>query len=179
MYVAIILSHANSVINPFIYAYRIREFRRTFRKIIRSRILGRQELLESRSSKRTTHNSITDSISLKTNGFSFDRFPERITSTSSYESSYRCSTNISPVGGGLMAASNLPLSVVISHCPKVGPCPLNDVRQSHIAVRHHLQHAEHECTGSDVVHDKDKENLASSQAVSLLKMCPDTGGIVN
>lgn len=168
MYVAIILSHANSVINPFIYAYRIREFRRTFRKIIRRRILGRQELLESRSSKRTTHNSITDSISLKTNGFSFDHFPEHSTSNSSYESSYRCPTHISQVGGGLMAVSNLPLSVVISHCPKMGPCPLHDVRQSHFAVRHHLQYAEHECTGSEVMHHKDKENLASAQAVSLL-----------
>uniref|UniRef100_A0A667W9V9 Adenosine receptor A2 n=1 Tax=Myripristis murdjan TaxID=586833 RepID=A0A667W9V9_9TELE len=47
MYVAIILSHANSVVNPFIYAYRIREFRQTFRKIIRRHILGRHELMES------------------------------------------------------------------------------------------------------------------------------------
>uniref|UniRef100_A0A8D2KX37 Adenosine receptor A2 n=1 Tax=Varanus komodoensis TaxID=61221 RepID=A0A8D2KX37_VARKO len=34
MYLAILLSHANSVVNPLIYAYRIREFRHTFRKII-------------------------------------------------------------------------------------------------------------------------------------------------
>nr|7T32_A Chain A, Adenosine receptor A2a/Soluble cytochrome b562 Fusion Protein [synthetic construct] len=33
MYLAIVLSHTNSVVNPFIYAYRIREFRQTFRKI--------------------------------------------------------------------------------------------------------------------------------------------------
>uniref|UniRef100_A0A3Q3IJX2 Adenosine receptor A2 n=1 Tax=Monopterus albus TaxID=43700 RepID=A0A3Q3IJX2_MONAL len=66
MYVAIILSHANSVINPFIYAYRIREFRQTFRKIIRRHILGKQERFESGSSKRTSiHHSITDSIRLK------------------------------------------------------------------------------------------------------------------
>nr|XP_004672848.2 adenosine receptor A2a [Jaculus jaculus] len=43
MYLAIILSHSNSVVNPFIYAYRIREFRQTFRKIIRSHVLRRQE----------------------------------------------------------------------------------------------------------------------------------------
>ncbi|XP_036163329.1 adenosine receptor A2a [Myotis myotis] len=43
MYLAIILSHSNSVVNPFIYAYRIREFRQTFRKIIRSHILRRRE----------------------------------------------------------------------------------------------------------------------------------------
>lgn len=40
MNIAIILSHANSVVNPFIYAYRIREFRHTFRRILQQYILG-------------------------------------------------------------------------------------------------------------------------------------------
>ncbi|XP_072311395.1 adenosine A2a receptor b [Eucyclogobius newberryi] len=40
MNVAIILSHANSVVNPFIYAYRIREFRHTFKRILSQHILG-------------------------------------------------------------------------------------------------------------------------------------------
>uniref|UniRef100_A0A8C2A902 Adenosine receptor A2 n=1 Tax=Cyprinus carpio TaxID=7962 RepID=A0A8C2A902_CYPCA len=39
MYLAILLSHANSVVNPFIYAYRIRDFRHTFRRIIRRHFL--------------------------------------------------------------------------------------------------------------------------------------------
>uniref|UniRef100_A0A3P9NNE2 Adenosine A2a receptor n=1 Tax=Poecilia reticulata TaxID=8081 RepID=A0A3P9NNE2_POERE len=39
MNIAIILSHANSVVNPFIYAYRIREFRQTFWKIFYKYIL--------------------------------------------------------------------------------------------------------------------------------------------
>ncbi|XP_029625049.1 adenosine receptor A2b [Salmo trutta] len=43
MNIAIILSHANSVVNPFIYAYRIREFRHTFRRILRKHILGHRE----------------------------------------------------------------------------------------------------------------------------------------
>lgn len=43
IYVAIILSHGNSVVNPFIYAYRIREFRHTFRRILRKHILGHRE----------------------------------------------------------------------------------------------------------------------------------------
>nr|XP_033777722.1 adenosine receptor A2b [Geotrypetes seraphini] len=34
MNMAIILSHANSVVNPIIYAYKIRDFRYTFRKIL-------------------------------------------------------------------------------------------------------------------------------------------------
>ncbi|XP_026153795.1 adenosine A2a receptor b [Mastacembelus armatus] len=40
MNIAIILSHANSVVNPIIYAYRIREFRQTFHKILYQHILG-------------------------------------------------------------------------------------------------------------------------------------------
>ncbi|XP_028828947.1 adenosine A2a receptor b [Denticeps clupeoides] len=43
MYLAIILSHGNSVVNPFIYAYRIREFRQTFRRIIRQHLFGRRD----------------------------------------------------------------------------------------------------------------------------------------
>ncbi|XP_020493715.2 adenosine A2a receptor b [Labrus bergylta] len=43
MYIAIILSHANSVVNPFIYAYRIREFRRTFQRILSQHILRRRD----------------------------------------------------------------------------------------------------------------------------------------
>lgn len=43
MYVAIILSHANSAVNPIIYAYRIREFRHTFRKIIARYVLCRRD----------------------------------------------------------------------------------------------------------------------------------------
>ncbi|CAN9504979.1 unnamed protein product [Ophioblennius macclurei] len=42
MNIAIILSHANSVVNPFIYAYRIREFRQTFRKILCQHLLRKR-----------------------------------------------------------------------------------------------------------------------------------------
>ncbi|XP_040898547.1 adenosine A2a receptor a [Toxotes jaculatrix] len=169
MYVAIILSHANSVVNPFIYAYRIREFRHTFRKIIRRHVLGQRELFESGSSKRSsTHRSITDSIRLKANNLSFQLFTEH-SSSSSCESSYRCPTHISPVGGGLVAVSHPPLSVVISHCPKIGPCPLQALRQTQIPGCHHLQYAEqqHGCSGAAVVEDKDKPDLGSEQVASL------------
>lgn len=43
MNISIILSHANSVVNPFIYAYRIREFRQTFQRILYQHILGRRD----------------------------------------------------------------------------------------------------------------------------------------
>ncbi|XP_072302699.1 adenosine receptor A2b [Eucyclogobius newberryi] len=53
MYVAIILSHANSVVNPIIYAYRIQDFRNTFRKILAQHFLCRKEEMyrSSNSSK--------------------------------------------------------------------------------------------------------------------------------
>lgn len=54
MYVAIIMSHANSAVNPIIYAYRIQDFRNTFRKIIAQHFLCRKEelYLSSNGSKR-------------------------------------------------------------------------------------------------------------------------------
>lgn len=54
MYVAIILSHANSAVNPIIYAYRIQDFRSTFRKILTQHFLCRREelYLSSNGSRR-------------------------------------------------------------------------------------------------------------------------------
>ncbi|XP_069820168.1 adenosine receptor A2a [Dendropsophus ebraccatus] len=49
MYFAILFSHANSVVNPLIYAYRIREFRLTFRKILRQHIFGRTHSSQTRT----------------------------------------------------------------------------------------------------------------------------------
>lgn len=45
MYIAIIMSHANSAVNPIIYAYRIQDFRNTFRKILEQHFLCQQEEL--------------------------------------------------------------------------------------------------------------------------------------
>ncbi|XP_030641533.1 adenosine A2a receptor a [Chanos chanos] len=75
MYLAIILSHANSVVNPFIYAYRIREFRHTFHKIVRHHVLGRTDPLQSSSSssRTSTRTSMADSFSVKVNGLYSDR----------------------------------------------------------------------------------------------------------
>ncbi|XP_072839282.2 adenosine receptor A2a [Pogona vitticeps] len=67
MYLAIILSHANSVVNPLIYAYRIREFRLTFRKIIYQHIFGKKEHFKPASgSQRTSlHGGETESTILR------------------------------------------------------------------------------------------------------------------
>lgn len=169
MYVAIILSHGNSVVNPFIYAYRIREFRQTFRRIIQRHILRRRELFESSTSLRnSSHTSITDSIRLKANGLSFDHFTEH--SSSSCESSCHCPTHISPLGGGLLAVSHPPLSVVIPHCPKMGPFPQQALRKTQIPRSHHAEYAEQQrdCAGPEVAEDKDKQNLGSAQVNTLL-----------
>ncbi|CAN2387850.1 7 transmembrane receptor (rhodopsin family) [Pristimantis euphronides] len=45
MSLAIILSHANSVVNPIIYAYKIRDFRYTFRKIISKYLICKKDNL--------------------------------------------------------------------------------------------------------------------------------------
>ncbi|KAJ8379527.1 hypothetical protein SKAU_G00003050 [Synaphobranchus kaupii] len=83
MYLAIILSHANSVVNPFIYAYRIREFRHTFRKIIRRHVLGRPEHFEGGGSTRTsTRTSMADISGSKVNGFTLDSYAEHSSSSS-------------------------------------------------------------------------------------------------
>ncbi|TSL04212.1 Adenosine receptor A2a [Bagarius yarrelli] len=67
MYLAIILSHANSVVNPFIYAYRIRDFRLTFRRIIRQHFLRRRDRLpKSKTCARI--NIIESSFTNMTNG---------------------------------------------------------------------------------------------------------------
>ncbi|XP_041127937.1 adenosine receptor A2b-like [Polyodon spathula] len=59
MYVAIILSHANSVVNPIIYAYRIRDFRNTFHKIIYKHILcQKDELYKSTDGSMYNRNEI-------------------------------------------------------------------------------------------------------------------------
>lgn len=49
MYFAILFSHANSVVNPLIYAYRIREFRLTFHKILRQYLFGRVQPPKTRT----------------------------------------------------------------------------------------------------------------------------------
>ncbi|XP_061554576.1 adenosine A2a receptor b [Phycodurus eques] len=68
--IAIILSHANSVVNPFIYAYRIREFRQTFRRILRQHILGQRDGhgrdTNSSSIKRTSSHISKDDTSCGT-----------------------------------------------------------------------------------------------------------------
>ncbi|XP_057607315.1 adenosine receptor A2a isoform X1 [Chionomys nivalis] len=71
MYLAIILSHGNSVVNPFIYAYRIREFRQTFRKIIRTHVLRRQEPFKAGGSGAwalASHSTEGEQVSLRLNG---------------------------------------------------------------------------------------------------------------
>ncbi|KAM7374733.1 hypothetical protein PAMP_007374 [Pampus punctatissimus] len=59
MYVAIILSHANSAVNPIIYAYRIQDFRNTFRKILaRHFMCHREELYLSSNGSRHNRDQI-------------------------------------------------------------------------------------------------------------------------
>ncbi|XP_051951073.1 adenosine A2a receptor a [Xyrauchen texanus] len=115
MYLAIILSHANSVVNPFIYAYRIREFRHTFRKIVHYHILGRREPLSSNGSTRTSARaSMADSLRIKVNGLVRDLYTEQSSTTSSCENAEpgRTHRNISTENSIL---DNKPLEDTYSH----------------------------------------------------------------
>ncbi|XP_046904247.1 adenosine A2a receptor a [Hypomesus transpacificus] len=166
LYVAIILSHANSVVNPFIYAYRIREFRHTFRKIIRRHVLGRRELFESGGSVRTTaHNSISDSVRVKANGISFDLFTEH-SSSSSCESSCRYSAHL----GGILSASQPPPLAVAPHSPLVGPPAPQPLRQTHAhPTGPPLQCGELQqgaFMGTEVVEVKARESFSSARVKS-------------
>ncbi|XP_054075726.1 adenosine receptor A2a isoform X2 [Rissa tridactyla] len=74
MYLAIILSHANSVVNPLIYAYRIREFRYTFRKIISQHILGRKEPFKAgtASSRTSMHGGDAENASIRISEYALE-----------------------------------------------------------------------------------------------------------
>ncbi|CAM4642373.1 unnamed protein product [Lepidochelys olivacea] len=73
MYLAIILSHANSVVNPLIYAYRIREFRLTFRKILRQHIVGKKQFKTGTASTRTsTYGGDGENASIRISEYALD-----------------------------------------------------------------------------------------------------------
>lgn len=137
MFVAIILSHGNSVINPLIYAYRIREFRQTFRRIICHSILGRPPQLGGSSSssggmRTSIYNSIGDSIRASVNGARVERLPQQGGGSSEAAS----------VQGSLVAVSHPPLSIIVSHCPPLLSCPHRLLRQTRSSVHPPLQQAE-------------------------------------
>ncbi|XP_061865994.1 adenosine receptor A2a [Colius striatus] len=73
MYLAIILSHANSVVNPLIYAYRIREFRHTFRRIISQHILGRKEPFKG-SCRTSTHGGDAEHASVRLSQYGLELY---------------------------------------------------------------------------------------------------------
>ncbi|XP_010874558.2 adenosine A2a receptor a [Esox lucius] len=101
MNVAIILSHGNSVVNPFIYAYRIREFRQTFRRIIRQHVLGHREQFESTGSARnSTRTSVGSSLRVKANDLNFDLYTEHSSGSSTCEAAgVPCQSHFTATGG--------------------------------------------------------------------------------
>lgn len=170
MYMAIILSHGNSVINPFIYAYRIQEFRRTFRKIIRRRLLARclpLEISGSGSARTSIYNSVTESVR-HINGLRVDLDNEQGSSSSSCESPCRCPADVSSVRGGLIAVSHAPLSIIISRCPHTISCPRRGLRQTRSSVHGDEQHAAGRRDGGAPDNVLDKQDLDAAQVTVLL-----------
>ncbi|XP_035591113.1 adenosine receptor A2b-like [Oncorhynchus keta] len=167
IYVAIILSHGNSVVNPFIYAYRIREFRHTFRRIIRRHFLGlhRRELFESGGSTRTsTHNSVCGSVRVKANCLSFDLHTEHNTCS--------CESHVTPAGAVLTSAPihNHPLSVISFHNHNVSPpLPQPLIQTQTQPLCHPLQYGDHQQSpkGPEMEEVKDRQDLSPVQVKSL------------
>ncbi|XP_029372026.1 adenosine A2a receptor b isoform X2 [Echeneis naucrates] len=107
MNIAIILSHANSVVNPFIYAYRIREFRQTFRRILYQHVLGQSDVhrfgagssnsrsVRSSSIRWTSSSSPKECSSCDTvvNSYILDH-PDRAPPKASYEVSCNWTTSL-------------------------------------------------------------------------------------
>ncbi|XP_028852019.1 adenosine A2a receptor a [Denticeps clupeoides] len=115
--------HANSVVNPFIYAYRIREFRSTFHKIVRTHILGHRDPLPTSGSNRTSvRTSVADSWSLKVNGLSRDLYAECSSTTSSCESSEPCHSH-RPTGDGCRGDAGPCPAASVPHRPRAGALP--------------------------------------------------------
>lgn len=69
-----------------------------------------------------------------------------------------------------MEVSHPPMSVVISDCPKKGPCPGQRLRQTQIPSSHHAEYAEqqHDGAGPEDMEEKDKQNLGPAQVTTLL-----------
>ncbi|TKS84632.1 Adenosine receptor A2a [Collichthys lucidus] len=109
MNIAIILSHANSVVNPFIYAYRIREFRQTFRRILYQHILGRRDghglgrgdrrSVRGSSIVRTNSRTSKDGSSCGTvvNSYVLDPSPDRTPPKAPHEASCHCTLDTKAV----------------------------------------------------------------------------------
>ncbi|XP_035523249.1 adenosine A2a receptor b [Morone saxatilis] len=106
MNIAIILSHANSVVNPFIYAYRIREFRQTFRRILYQHILGRRDghgagssdgrSVRGSSIMRTSSHTSKEGSSCGTvvNSYVLDPSPDRTPPKATHEASCHWTSNV-------------------------------------------------------------------------------------
>ncbi|XP_034565760.1 adenosine receptor A2a-like [Notolabrus celidotus] len=135
MNIAIILSHANSVINPLIYAYRIREFRQTFRKILYQHILrrrGRHDLgvgngesrgVRSNSVMRTSSGVSKEGSSSGTvvNSYVLDSSPGG-TPKKSHEASCHWTSSSSLPNGHKVMGSNLSViqSCIVGYAPQDG-----------------------------------------------------------
>ncbi|XP_004616336.1 adenosine receptor A2b [Sorex araneus] len=59
MNMAILLSHANSVVNPIVYAYRNQDFRYTFHKLVSRYILCQTDILKSGTGQASTQPSLS------------------------------------------------------------------------------------------------------------------------
>ncbi|KAM9735019.1 adenosine A2a receptor b isoform 1-T1 [Menidia menidia] len=136
MNIAIILSHANSVVNPFIYAYRIREFRHTFRRILYQHVLRQRNGhgigvtdgrgAGSESIRRTSHTSKEgSSCGTVVNSYVLDPSPDRTTRKTTLELSCRWMSNFDLVPNSFIVNGHRGKSD-ISSAGQEQPCVAQD-----------------------------------------------------
>ncbi|KAK5878760.1 hypothetical protein CesoFtcFv8_024140 [Champsocephalus esox] len=177
MNIAIILSHANSVVNPFIYAYRIREFRQTFRRILYQQILGQRDgrgfmndcgdgrsVGKSSFRRRTSSRTSREGSSSGTvvNSYVLDSSPERSTPKATHEVSCHWTSNVDTAPGSYIPNGQ---HVKGSHLPEMQqPCITGFAAQDGVQLVSYLKGT------TDVLEVKDSENciaFVNVQAFSL------------
>ncbi|KAM4528436.1 adenosine A2a receptor b isoform 1-T2 [Odontesthes bonariensis] len=148
MNIAIILSHANSVVNPLIYAYRIREFRQTFRRILYQHILRQRNghgigSTDSRgagneSIRRISHTSKEgSSCGTVVNSYVLDASPDRTKQKTALEPSCFWMTNLDPAPNSYTLNGHQVKSGTLSAVPEL-PCmvfPAQDALESTLFKR--------------------------------------------
>lgn len=173
MNISIILSHANSVVNPFIYAYRIREFRQTFRRILYQHILGRKDghgfgdgrgvgsTSVMRSSSRTSREG--SSCGTVVNSYVLDPSPDRTPPKATHEASCHWTSNLDATPSRYIPNGHRTRDGGLSAMQQQQPCIMGFCAQDGVESVTYLR-------GTDVLEVKDSGSCISFVNVPALSL---------
>ncbi|KAF1377397.1 hypothetical protein PFLUV_G00200400 [Perca fluviatilis] len=170
MNIAIILSHANSVVNPFIYAYRIREFRQTFRRILHQHIFKqRKDFGVGSGEGRSVGNSSIIQTSSRTsrdgslcgtvvNSYILDPGPDRTPPKDAHEASCYWTSTLDAAPSSCIPNGHQ-IKVTTLPAMQQQPCIMEDEVES---VKH--------LRGTDVLEVKDSQSCIAFENVQALSL---------